>query len=69
MCLIAFVWRSHRHYPLVLIANRDESHSRPSAAADVDPDAPGHKFTGAEPRKTSNRSTEFQPEESELEFR
>ena len=47
MCLIAFAWRSHRHYPLVLIANRDESHSRPSAAADVDPDAPGHKFTGA----------------------
>jgi len=43
MCLIAFAWRSHRHYPLVLIANRDESHSRPSAAAD----APGHKFTGA----------------------
>ncbi len=41
MCLIAFAWRSHHHYPLVLIANRDESHARPSAAAAVDPEAPG----------------------------
>ena len=41
MCLIAFAWRIHRHYPLVLIANRDESHSRPSAAAGFDPEAPG----------------------------
>ena len=40
MCLIAFAWRSHRRYPLVLIANRDESHARSSAAADFDPEAP-----------------------------
>ena len=41
MCLIAFAWGSHRRYPLVLIANRDESHSRPSAAAGFDPEASG----------------------------
>ena len=41
MCLIAFAWRSHRHYPLVLIANRDEFHARPAAAADFDPEAVG----------------------------
>ncbi|MGH8202960.1 MAG: NRDE family protein, partial [Steroidobacteraceae bacterium] len=39
MCLIAFAWRSHRRYPLVLIANRDEYHSRPAAAAGFDPEA------------------------------
>lgn len=41
MCLIGFAWRSHPEYPLVLIANRDEFHARPAAAADIDPDAPG----------------------------
>jgi len=39
MCLIAFAWRSLRRYPLVLIANRDEFHSRPDSAADFDPQA------------------------------
>jgi uncharacterized protein with NRDE domain len=39
MCLIALAWRSHRRYPLVLIANRDEFHARPAAAADFDPEA------------------------------
>ncbi|MGH8223496.1 MAG: NRDE family protein [Woeseiaceae bacterium] len=39
MCLIAFAWRSHRCYPLVLIANRDELHSRPAAAAGFDPES------------------------------
>src|SRR5262245_23142634 len=39
MCLIAVAWRSHRRYPLVLIANRDESHARASAAAGFDPEA------------------------------
>lgn len=39
MCLIAFAWRAHRHFPLALIANRDEFHSRPSAAAGFDPEA------------------------------
>jgi uncharacterized protein with NRDE domain len=41
MCLIAFAWCSHRRFPLVLIANRDESHSRSSAPAGFDPEAPG----------------------------
>ena len=40
MCLIAFAWRSHSRYPLVLIANRDEFHARPAAAADADPEVP-----------------------------
>ena len=40
MCLIAFAWRGHPRYPLVLIANRDELHARPAAPADVDPEAP-----------------------------
>lgn len=38
MCLIAFAWRSHARYPLVLIANRDELHARPAAPADFDPE-------------------------------
>jgi len=41
MCLIAFAWKSHSRYPLVLIANRDEYHARPAAAADFDPGAAG----------------------------
>lgn len=40
MCLIAVAWRTHPRYPLVLIANRDESHARPSAEAGFDPEAP-----------------------------
>lgn len=40
MCLIACAWRSHPRYPLVVIANRDEQHARPSAAAGFDPEAP-----------------------------
>jgi uncharacterized protein with NRDE domain len=39
MCLIAIAWRAHRRYPFALIANRDEFHARPAAAAGVDPDA------------------------------
>lgn len=33
MCLILFSFRAHRHFPLVVAANRDEHHSRPAAAA------------------------------------
>ncbi len=40
MCLIALAWRVHPRYELALIANRDELHSRPTAAAGADPDAP-----------------------------
>lgn len=31
MCLILCAWRQHPRYPLVLAANRDEFHQRPSA--------------------------------------
>ena len=41
MCLIAFAWRAHPRYPLVLAGNRDEFHDRPSAALAEWPDAPG----------------------------
>src|SRR5690606_10719646 len=40
MCLVAIAWRAHPRYRLALIANRDELHARPSAAAGLDPDAP-----------------------------
>ncbi|KLJ01640.1 NRDE family protein [Luteimonas sp. FCS-9] len=40
MCLIAVAWNTRPDLPLALIANRDEAHARPTAAADVDPDAP-----------------------------
>ena len=34
MCLIAFAWRAHREFPLVVAGNRDEFFARPTAAAD-----------------------------------
>ena len=40
MCLIAFALNVHPRYRLVLAANRDEFHARPSAAADFHADAP-----------------------------
>jgi uncharacterized protein with NRDE domain len=40
MCLIAFAWRAHPRYPLILAANRDEFHRRPSAPAQFWRDAP-----------------------------
>lgn len=33
MCLIAFAWKAHPDYPLVVAANRDEWHDRPTAPA------------------------------------
>jgi len=33
MCLILLAWKAHPAYPLVIAANRDEFHARPSAAA------------------------------------
>ena len=33
MCLILVVWREHPRFPLVIAANRDEFHSRPTAPA------------------------------------
>ena len=40
MCLIAVGWRVHPDYPLIVAANRDEFHARPSAPAAFWPDAP-----------------------------
>lgn len=40
MCLIAFALQVHPRYRLVLAANRDELHARPSAAAQFHVDAP-----------------------------
>jgi uncharacterized protein with NRDE domain len=40
MCLIVFALRAHPRWPLVLIANRDEFHARPTAPADFLVDAP-----------------------------
>lgn len=34
MCLITFAWRVNAQTPLLLAANRDEFHARPTAAAD-----------------------------------
>ncbi|MFA0809877.1 NRDE family protein [Microbulbifer epialgicus] len=33
MCLLLFAYRCHREYPLLLIANRDEFYTRPTAPA------------------------------------
>jgi len=40
VCLILFAWQAHPEYPLVLAANRDEFHQRPTAEADFWGDAP-----------------------------
>jgi uncharacterized protein with NRDE domain len=34
VCLILFAWQAHARYPLVVAANRDEFHERPTLAAD-----------------------------------
>lgn len=41
MCIIAVAFRAAARYPLIVAANRDESHARPAAAAGWWPDAPG----------------------------
>lgn len=40
MCLIVFAWKTHPDYQLVLTANRDEFHRRPSQALHYWPDNP-----------------------------
>ena len=33
MCLIGIAWRAHPEYPLIIVANRDELHDRPTRPA------------------------------------
>jgi uncharacterized protein with NRDE domain len=40
MCLILIAWQAHPDFPLVVAANRDEFHRRPSAPAGPWPDQP-----------------------------
>ena len=40
MCLIALAWRHHPRFPLVVAANRDELHERPTAPASFWPECP-----------------------------
>ena len=40
MCLISFAYKSHRDYPLLVAANRDEYHRRATAAAGFWEEAP-----------------------------
>lgn len=40
MCLVLLAWDSHPTYRLVVAANRDEFHARPTAAAEWWPDQP-----------------------------
>jgi uncharacterized protein with NRDE domain len=41
MCLLVLAWRRHSRYRLVIAANRDEFHARPSAPLAPWPDIPG----------------------------
>lgn len=41
MCLAAIAWQIHPRYPLVLIANRDEFHARPTLPVATWPDRDG----------------------------
>lgn len=40
MCLVAIAWKTHPHWPLVLIGNRDEQYARASSALHGWDDAP-----------------------------
>ena len=45
MCLLSFQWQPDAHTPLIMVANRDEFHHRPAAAADFWADVP-HMLAG-----------------------
>ena len=40
MCLILFAWQAHPRYPLVVAANRDEFHDRPTAPVEFWQESP-----------------------------
>jgi len=40
VCLVVFAWKSHPRYKLIVAANRDEFHGRPSQEAHWWPDSP-----------------------------
>lgn len=40
MCLIGIAWKAHPDFPLIVAANRDEYHARPTAPSAWWPDAP-----------------------------
>ena len=40
MCLIVFAWQTSKDYPLIVAANRDEFHQRPTQDAHWWPDRP-----------------------------
>src|ERR1700749_4617334 len=40
MCLLVLAWRAHPRYRLIVAANRDEFHARPTAPLAVWPEAP-----------------------------
>ena len=40
MCLLVMAWRAHPHYRLIVAANRDEFHARPTAPMTVWNDSP-----------------------------
>ena len=41
MCVLAFAWRMHPDWPIVLAGNRDELHARPAAPLHRWPQPPG----------------------------
>src|SRR5699024_9227567 len=49
VCLIVLAWQTDAHYPLILAANRDEFHERPSQAAHWW-DSPAGLFAGRDLR-------------------
>jgi len=45
MCIIVLAYQCHPHYPLIILANRDEYFNRPAKQADFWPDQP-HIYAG-----------------------
>ena len=45
MCVLAFAWRAHPHWPLIVAGNRDELHARPASPL-ARWDRPSHLLAG-----------------------